>query len=247
MKIALFGYGVIGQAFHKEYLNYKVYIQDPGKDIEITPGQLKNCDIAVICVNADFQEGCGLNTENVCSALRFLAESDFENLILIRTTLLPEQVEVIVKTFDDLNIAIWPEFLREHKAFNDYSKSEVLGGTPKQLLEFQKLVNKNVLLVGYKEAMELKIARNLYAAMKVSFWHSLYNSGFIENPRKFKENFDNLQNIIKQEDCNKFLDDGKQGFGGKCLPKDLSGYLEIVRNPLLEFVKNYNDEIRNQK
>lgn len=244
MKIALFGYGVIGQAFHKEYIDYKFYIQDINKKLKITENQLKNADIAVICVNADFTKGGGLDTSNVCNCLTYLGNNDFKGLILIRTTLLPEQVEIIIKTYNDLNIGIWPEFLREYKVFNDFSKNEVLGGTPKQLIEFKKLVNKNVLLVNPKEAMELKIVRNLYASMKVSFWHSLYNSGLIENSRKFKENFDNLQELIRQGDCNKFLDDGKQGFGGKCLPKDLSAYLEVYENDLLNYMNSYNNKIR---
>ena len=38
--------------------------------------------------------------------------------------------------------------------------------------------------------------------------------------------------------------DGKRGFGGKCLPKDIRAFAQIYNSALLKEIINYNDNLR---
>ena len=38
--------------------------------------------------------------------------------------------------------------------------------------------------------------------------------------------------------------DGKRGFGGKCLPKDIYGFSEVHKSEILEDIIKYNKTLR---
>ena len=248
--ILIFGYGTVGNAVHTLFNKLKVFVEDPKFQYKISSVIIKHSkpkDLAVICVDAPFISGAGYDTKNVCSALRRLSENEFKGLILIKSTIFPHQITTLLKTFSDLNIAIWPELLREATADKDIFDTQVLfGGNVIQLQTFKHQLDKiesfMIQRVSPEEAMQIKILWNLFGAVKVSFWHSVYNSGFYHPSliRKWKD----FSYIKPQGDLNHLKQDGLYGYGGKCFPKDVLAYLECFKNPFLEKMDKMNAVMR---
>ena len=248
--ILIFGYGTVGNAVHTLFENQKVFVEDPKYQYKISDVIIKHAkpkDLAVICVDAPFIKEAGYNTENVCSALRRLSENNFKGLVLIKSTIFPHQITTLIKTFNELNIAIWPEFLCEATADRDIFDTQVLfGGNVVQLQTFKHQLDKTeafmIQRVSPEEAMQIKILWNLFGAVKVSFWHSIHNSGFYypSLTKKWKD----FSDIKPQGDLNNLKQDGQYGYGGKCYPKDVLAYLECFKNPFIETMDKMNNVMR---
>jgi UDP-glucose 6-dehydrogenase len=248
--ILIFGYGTVGNAVHLLFdeEEEKVFVEDPKYQYKISDVILKHSkpkSLAVICVDAPFIDEAGYDTSNVCAVLRRLSDNKFKGLVLIKTTMFPNQIGTLLKTFSDLNIAIWPEFLSEATADEDILNQPVLfGGNLKQLQILKKYLpgGKITQRVNPEEAMQIKLLWNLYGATKVSFWHSMYNSG-LYTPN-VKNKWETWTSIASQGDLNALKQDGQYGYGGKCFPKDVLAYLEVFKNPFIETMDKMNAVMR---
>ena len=245
--ILIFGYGTVGNAVHYLFEEKKVFVEDPKYQYKISDVIIKHSKsntLAVICVDAPFIEDAGYDTTNTCSVLRRLSENKFKGLVLVKTTMFPHQLSTLLKTFNDLNIAVWPEFLCEATADADILTNPVLfGGDFKQLQILKKqLGSLEFMRVKPEVAMQIKLLWNLYGATKVSFWHSMYNSGLYSSDVVKKWNEWNC--LMNQGDLNALRQDGLYGYGGKCFPKDVLAYLECFKNPFIETMDKMNNIMR---
>lgn len=142
-----------------------------------------------------------------------------------------------------------PEFLREGAAIYDFLNPDriVIGVMSKKgeeiMRELYAPINAPIIVTDIKTAEIIKYASNSFLAMKISYINAVANiceraGGDIT---KVQEAMGYDKRIGRE-----FLNAGC-GFGGSCLPKDLSSFIKIGENlgynfELLKCVKNINEE-----
>ena len=226
-KIAIVGYGYVGNATELMFDNVEVLIHDP--DLGHTIDDWDGVDYAFICVPTPMDKSGRLDFSYVDSALQSIGNGK----IVIRSTIGPDQM------INDEWIYM-PEFLREATWKEDVEnpKSPVVIGINEELHPVicrDDLVSglkdplKTVYTMKPKEAAIYKLSRNAMLATKVVFANYLYDAC------KYAEcDFETVIDTFKSE--NEFGSshwdvpgpDGERGFGGKCLPKDTSHFAHVM-------------------
>lgn len=218
MKIAIIGYGIIGQATHLGLLN-----SDP--DVVINDINLRDynstsvefCDLIFICVPTG-------NNEEVNSTLHLLQKLVKNNPnaeMVVRSTIPAEYID----SFDHActnNLVYCPEFLRERKWSTDCLARPVLVASNTYNLKLFNVVPKEeCTCVPLKDAAIIKLMSNVFNSMRITFANHVYD--YCE---KHNANFEQVIPFIEklQQSCEQSylrVDNNLRGFGGKCLPKDL--------------------------
>lgn len=177
---------------------------------------------------------------------------------------------------DNVSIFYVPEFLTENTAENDFaSPAFVLVGASdgkmpdeeRQQTTFKSCLQEiiasmpvagRIELAKYEEAELLKLSTNAFYAMKVTFANEIHD--YCEKTgiqyRAIKNLMSCNPRIGSHPDDNQGQDvhlrisqDGKPGYGGKCLPKDTNQLVRHMRKAgagfgLIEKVSKINDKIR---
>ena len=160
-----------------------------------------------------------------------------DNIILIRSTIVPGTTRKLQEKFKELNIIFNPEFLTQRSAKYDFINQSrfVLGGdnlfTQKVADLYRWRFGKTiqVIMTNYETAEMIKYMNNCFFATKVSFmnemklvaekcnvdWETAVE-GFVSDGR------------IGHSHIQVPGPDGKNGFGGDCLPKDVKAILEFA-------------------
>ena len=254
-KVAIVGYGFVGKAteyFLKNHIENtpQILIHDPALALRIT--DWSGIDYAFICVPTPLKGskraiGNKLDTDIVEEACKKAFTRGGVSRIVIRSTIGPDQT---AKFTTNMGAIIWPEFLREKHWRDDVDNSDlpmVVGGY--QMDHFLNLVkcHKKIWEVTPEEAAMMKIARNAALAVKVDLanefknvcdaWDMDYNiiaKFFSEDPNLGKTHWDVPG------------PDGMVGFGGTCLPKDLTHASSLVynRDNILKIAVDANERRR---
>ena len=161
-------------------------------------------------------------------------------IIVIKSTVVPgttNEIEKVItkasgkKSGKDFSILTNPEFLREGNAINDTLKPHlvVIGGHQKKPMEklrsfYEKFYGKKVqiILTNSQTAEMIKYANNSFLATKISFINQI--SSLCQNIPG--TNVDDIAKAIGIDPRigSAFL---KAGYGGSCLPKDLSTIIKF--------------------
>lgn len=228
MKVAIIGYGFVGQAteyFLENWLVEKldIVIHDPHKDRVVN--DWASVDYAFICVPTNLKDG-KLDTSIIDNILETLTVPQ----AIIRSTIGPDQC---IK-YANKGHVIMPEFLRERHWKEDVDDSDipmVIGCNHcDNILDWLTKTKhawygnkKKVVVCSPLEASMIKMARNAALAVKVGLANDF--SGICDS-------LDMDYSVIK-----KFMQEDKNlggthwdvpgpdniiGFGGTCLPKDLT-------------------------
>jgi len=195
--------------------------------------------------------------KNVITKLsKILQKKKSSHLIVVKSTVVPTTTEKIIvpkfKKLKRVRVVVNPEFLREGNAIRDLLKPHliVIGESSKKdgdiLQKYYKIFyndHSEIVRTSLTTAEMIKYANNAFLATKISFINSIAN----------------ICQKIPNVDVNKiayaigkdsrigsqFLNAGP-GFGGSCLPKDLSAFIEFSNkfgeiNSLFKAVKQVND------
>ncbi len=183
-------------------------------------------------------------------------KNDFK-VIIIRSTVPPGTGRWFKKAIiryrrglkANFELVSMPEFLREGNAIYDFfNPSRIIIGSDnydiaKEVSELYSDFNSPILIVSLEEAEIIKLASNAFLAMKISFINSIANLS-----EAFEANIENIRLGIGLDPRigMDFLKAGI-GFGGSCLPKDLTALISVFNNyqinPILfEAVKIINEE-----
>ena len=259
MIIGIIGNGFVGKATYQlKCKDIQILAYDINPDSCDPKGlkleDLNQCEIIFISVPTPMAKdgSCYLNI--VKNVLENLKSINFTGITVLRST-------VPVGTCDNLECYFMPEFLTEKNYINDFinNKDWIFGLLNQDYDEkFIKLIKKlftlayennritynNLHFVTNKEAEMVKMFKNCYLAMKISFCNEIYEFCNLkdvnyENVRKLAS----IDSRIGSSHTNVPGHDGKKGFGGTCFPKDtaslkhemeISGMTPYVINSIIE-------------
>lgn len=219
MNVLIVGYGFVGAATNYLFKDFpiKVTIHDPDKGYEYH-GQ-DSFDYIFLCVPTNLNP----RTKKLDISLLKTVYNTWQDYgqIVIRSTIGPDQVDL----FSDA--ILMPEFLRENhwqEDVDDYNLPIIVSDKKLQLKLYElMLYKKKIICVKAKEAMMFKLARNSALAMQVALANH-----FKEICNGWGVDYSSVQKLLESDSVlgNTHWQvpgpDGKLGFGGKFLPKDLT-------------------------
>mgnify|MGYP001162308537 CR=1 FL=1 len=234
-RVGIIGYGFVGKA--TEYFLHwckpetDISIHDPAKNYVIE--DWNNIDYVFICVPTDLDQlSSKLDVSIIDSVIKDLKDKSYNGAIIIRSTIGPEQA---MRFVNESGVIIMPEFLREN-----YWKEDVVDPMIPVLIGcyncddfvewIGKGLGKELINCTPLEASAIKIYRN--AALAV-------NVGLANDVKEICDMMDIDYRVIYQFFTkDKTLGnhwqvpgpDGKPGFGGTCLPKDLTHASSLCYN-----------------
>lgn len=240
--IGIVGGGIVGGAVKNFFKDAKVYDKYKTLDpIEAAAGQR----FIFICVPTPYENGLDLSMmdDAVGNTVAHLADPE-NQLIAIKSTVLPGTTEHYQKKYPQANFAFSPEFLRDKTAKEDFISNDrqIVGYTsktrdsamPAELLSllppapYQKLMP--------SEAAEMiKYAGNNFLALQVIFANQIYDIC-----RFAGINYDEVKQAVRSDkrigkshweifhtesSIPATMDEVYRGYGGKCFPKDLEAFI----------------------
>jgi len=248
IQVGVIGGGFVGSAtslLECEGVKVFTYDKDPDKSIPLglNMKELACCSLIFVCVPTPANEDGSCDTSIVESVVEELKGYlvPLENII-VRST-------VPVGTCKRLGVNFMPEFLTEANWREDFvnNKDWILGinkgpfSTAGSLDIFKALmdlayennkIKSNIIHVVSTESAEaVKLARNSFLALKVSYFNELN-----EFCKKKDLNFETIAHCIGLDErighdhTEVPGPDGKRGFGGKCFPKDSESLLFQMRD-----------------
>lgn len=238
MKIGIIGNGFVGKAtfiLKNEEVEIITYDINPllCTPLGTTLEDLCKTDIVFISVPTPMNKDGSCHTtilENVVNDITKFVDLN-EKLIVIRSTIPPG-------LSDSLNCYFMPEFLTEKNYENDFINNEHwifgLKETEQDIIFKEKitqLINlsfkhkkinyNNIHFVSNKEAEMIKLFRNVFLSVKVSFCNEIEE--FCSNKNINYENVRKLAVLDKRIGESHTMvpgHDGLKGYGGTCFPKD---------------------------
>lgn len=185
----------------------------------------KNGSISLKFINEAFKQINGVNRRD-------------DNIIILKSTVVPGTTEKLQKKFPSLNIVFNPEFLTEKSARLDFINQTriVLGGEKIHTSQVAELFNErfkycHIIQTDFKTSEMIKYFCNIFFSVKVSFanemklicdtiggdWEKALE-GFVADGR------------IGDSHLNVPGPDGKMGFGGSCFPKDINAFMSFAKD-----------------
>ena len=265
--IGIIGQGFVGNAIYQKFKNYfEVLTFD--LDSKLCNSTLENicdrCETIFICLPTPMNEdgSCCTNiVEDVLKDIEILTSFEQkEKTIVLKSTVSPGVTKKWNTEFNFLNIVFNPEFLTEANAVNDFENQSriILGGPRPQTTKLKQIYSKvfpkaHIIKTDSTHAEMVKYLTNSFLATKVSFANEIY-----QICDKLKIDYDKVVEYAVLDDrLGKSHwavpgPDGDFGFGGHCLPKDLSALIHIAmqlntETNVLNAVEETNDVVRNNR
>lgn len=236
-QIAIIGYGFVGKAteylFDMFYPGTDIQIHDPDQGYEIE--NWNGIQYAFVCVPTNLK-GDKLDVSIIDKVLNDLTKRSCADTVtpVIRSTIGPDQAQGLVAKYGAI---IMPEFLREKHWKNDVLDRTIpilVGGHYcVDFIEYMKNSNyedKEVFVTDPMTAATIKIFRNAALAVNVGLANDIKGVCDIYGLRYYdvKEFFTNDKTLGNHWQVPG--PDGQEGFGGTCLPKDLTHASGLVYN-----------------
>ena len=253
MKIGIIGNGFVGSAVHFGFspqigcdAEVRVYDKDPMKSLNLLSDTIHESDFIFLSVPTPSNIDGSINIDYVDSALNDISEicKDYnwvdDNVILLRSTVVPGTTRKLQEKYSNLSIVFNPEFLTERSARYDFINQArfIVGGSGKATDRDAKRVSElfkwrfgetvPVILTNYETAELIKYMNNCFFATKVSFLNEMKLiadkcgvdwemalEGFVRDGR------------VGHSHMNIPGPDGKFGFGGSCFPKDIQAIIKF--------------------
>ena len=271
-KIGVIGNGFVGNAVQFGFsqkvgceAEVRVYDKNPSKSTHSLEETVNKSDFIFLSVPTPANEDGSINLDILEGALNDInrVHDGKDNVILIRSTVVPGTTWKLQTKYPHLNILFNPEFLTEKSANFDFINQSrfVIGNNGKQMSwakseEFVGLIKERfgdcvaVLETNYETAELIKYMSNCFFATKVSFMNEMYQIA-----EKIDANWDDVvsgfvaDGRIGHTHLNVPGHDGKFGFGGSCFPKDIQALIDFaegfgVNSSVLKGVWEKNLEVR---
>ena len=236
--VGVIGYGFVGKAVAQLEAVATAHIYDVADErynSDLHKRKAYGADIIFINVPTDLRDG-RLDISIIESCMSDFLANKGQNVpaLVIKSTISPGVCRKLTSKYGVNNIVFNPEFLSQRTALADFvNQQEVyLAGKGEYTRKVEKLYHKFFDYCGndkaeifktisWEEVELLKLARNSFYGVKVSFCNYIANlcetNGI--DYAKFAESFGRGEWVGAQH-TRVPGSDGQYGYGGKCLPKD---------------------------
>ena len=261
MKIGIIGQGYVGTAIKigfKEHYDIETYDKfDLAKSTRSTIKDIVDrTDIIFVCVPTPMRKDGTCYTGIVEEVIREINETADGQIIVIKSTVPPGTTDRINQEYTRSTVIFNPEFLTEANFLEDFKNQSriILGGDRKGTNKLRQVYSKvfphaTIVKTGSKTAEMVKYFINCFLATKVSFANEMYSVC-----EQIGIDYDK---VVEYATYDERLGkshwavpgpDEDFGFGGHCLPKDLSAIVnEFKTYGLLESVEQVNDQVRENR
>jgi len=257
MKLGVIGIGMVGkavlQAFSRRYTTFGYDIRGEYSDEKNLSTLISESDVIFVCVPTPTSMW-RQNTGALEQVAQTLMENNFKGVVVVKSTVLPKTMESLaVRT--GLRLVHNPEFLTAAKAYEDFVQQTtvILSGSMTDCEVVSYLYRE--LLPGvrvewypdFKVTELAKYMRNCFLAVKVAFaneFHQLCAEHKI--PYDMVKQAFLSQGGVEPGHFNVPGPDGKVGFSGACLPKDIRAMITHMRENNLGACTLIGAEISNQ-
>ena len=245
VSIGVVGKGFVGTAVAHGFSHQtgygaeiRIYDKDPEKSQDTLDETVNKSEFIFLSVPTPADKDGFNDLSIVRSALRDIESicKSPDNIILVRSTVVPGTTRALQKEFPNLRMVFNPEFLTERSASFDFiNQTRVILGGDKQHTNKVKYLYKNrfgdflpVLETNFETAEMIKYMNNLFFATKVSFLNEMKLLG-----DKVGVDWSNaiegfiLDGRIGHSHIAVPGPDGKLGFGGSCFPKDIQALIKF--------------------
>jgi len=241
-KIGIIGNGFVGNSIAFGFSpTHEIRIHD--KDIKRnlnTIEEVLECDCIFVAVPTPMKKDGSISLDIVEKALTEISDKNKrqDNVIILKSTMIPGSVNNFIKQFPNLNIIFNPEFLTERTAKLDFlTQSRIILGGEKQLTErvanlFQeRFQHCYIIETDTITAEMIKYMNNVFFATKVSIMNELKQvcDGVGANWEQALKGF-TADGRIGDSHLDVPGPDGKLGFGGSCFPKDINAFTKMAYN-----------------
>tara|TARA_Y100000996_G_C22525523_1_gene644265 strand:+ start:391 stop:1224 length:834 start_codon:yes stop_codon:yes gene_type:complete len=265
--IGIIGQGFVGNAIYQKFKNYfTVLTYDLNKDLcnSTLENVCDRCDTIFVCLPTPMNEDGSCSTDILEDALKDIEIlTSFEQkpkTIVLKSTVPPGTTEKWNIEHNFLKFVFNPEFLTEANAVNDFENQKriILGGPKSETTKLKKIYSKvfpkaHIIKTDSKHAEMVKYLTNCFLATKVSFANEIY-----QVCEKLKVDYSKvvkyavLDERLGKSHWNVPGPDGDFGFGGHCLPKDLSAFIHLAmkldtETNVLNAVEETNDVVRKNR
>ncbi len=261
MKIGIIGQGYVGTALKvgfEDYYNVETY--DKYDLSKSTKSSIKRVveftDVIFICVPTPMRKDGTCYTGIVEEVIREINETADGHIVVIKSTIPPGTTDRINTEYTKSTVIFNPEFLTEANFIDDFKNQNriILGGDRKGTSKVRQLYSRlfpqaTIVKTGAKHAEMVKYFTNCFLATKVSFANEM---------KHICDSIDlDYDKVVEYATYDERLGkshwavpgpDGDLGFGGHCLPKDLSAMVNGFDTlGLLEAVEQVNDQVRENR
>ena len=238
-KIGIIGNGFVGNSIAFGFSpthEIRIHDKDPKRNLN-TMEEVLECDYVFVAVPTPMDAKGVISLDIVMAALVEVYKKNkrTDNIIILKSTMLPGTTGLLKEQFPTLNIIFNPEFLTERTAKLDFLTQAriILGGNPKHTNKVKDLFEERfmhcyVIEMDTTTAEMIKYMNNIFFASKVSIMNEFKQvcdmvganweiavKGFAADQR------------IGDSHLNVPGPDGKYGFGGSCFPKDINAFMNL--------------------
>ena len=261
MKIGIIGQGYVGSAIKlgfQDYYDISTYDKfDLSKSTHSKISDIvEEAKVIFVCVPTPMRKDGTCYTGIVEEVIREINETATDHIVVIKSTIPPGTTDRINQEYTHSTIIFNPEFLTEANFLDDFKNQNriILGGDRKGTNKLRQIYSKvfpkaTIVKTGDKHAEMVKYFTNTFLATKVSFANEMYNIC-----QQLDLDYDK---VVEYATYDERLGkshwgvpgpDEDFGFGGHCLPKDLSAMINGFDTlGLLEAVEQVNDQVRENR
>jgi UDPglucose 6-dehydrogenase len=247
MVIGIVGQGFVGKAlksgFKKHYKieTYDKYVES--KSSCTLPDLVAECEVIFVCVPTPMNKDGSCHTDIVESVVKEIEVwagrhgKDSKPTIVIKSTISPGTTDRLHRKYKGVDVIFNPEFLTEANFIEDFKNQNriILGGIRRGTNKLRQIYSKvfpktTIVKTSATYAEMVKYFSNCFLATKVSFANEM---------KQICDGLDiDYDKVVEYATYDERLGkshwavpgpDGELGFGGHCLPKDLSALIEVAR------------------
>jgi len=266
MKIGIIGLGYVGTAIKSGFeKHYKLETYDKYDESKSTCelfDMVAECEVIFVCVPTPMNKDGSCHTDIVESVVKEIDKwtdsywKDIKPTIVIKSTVPPGTTNRLHKKYKNVDVIFNPEFLTEANFLEDFKNQNriILGGIRRGTTKLRQVYSKvfphaTIVKTNAKYAETVKYFINCFLGTKVSFANEM---------KMLCDEIDiDYDKVVEYATYDERLGkshwavpgpDGDYGFGGHCLPKDISaivkGYSDMK---LLKAVLEVNKKVRKNK